>query len=1854
MVEFAEDDPFNVKEWIENPLDPLYKLEVAMEYLMFEELDIDTDKSLKDIQAIMQYLQQVLKKEGKLHLLWTRILDVIAHVHLRLFEKDNMKEKIERLILTLLTQDQPIKTIDWRIAKKLLSVSHIFRSEKESCLLPLISKDYLLIPFRREIDKALDDLVWLPSNSLKKAAEDSLQKLQKLFDDESSRDRVTQAFIIGRFDKSAFGLSHTLVCGEDGGLYLLLNKLSQQQQEDMVRENIVTKEYLKDKIKVPKQHEEGKDAHKQGESTGDRVVIGKGGFGTVRFALNLFRGNKASPGDVVCTKKSKSLTSLATRICQDLLAVDWAETNEEEKEFCINHASGDIAIPTLGDYFCRDVAEKVFAPHIFDMSIIAGSLSKEKQDAIDHRKGYTFMEVFPQNSAHAIFSNPKYQLWKYQKPYLISVLQATEDLLNGDTAFVDLKPENTLYDSDLFLTSMIDMGSALKLNTAPETIAESFARKRVAQFTPGFSPPELDDMDENGKVNMPKVIAYTCGMVIQDVAGKNTDYNNNQEIQELVKKLTHTEPDQRISIKEAIERLQQMGNEDYKEDAILRHYVNKVRESIENNRATLSINEDIHQTRKLHINQNVTSQDPDKFKDLETEDLFKKVDEFLLPEQNKHQVMVIFGSAGSGKSIALQLKFIDAVRSWEIGQPLPIYFNLANGIELETIIQSMNRTLGTYITFQDLRKKGAHLYIDSFDEGLGLESGLRETLIKEFMKALAPLNEEEAVTKIKFIISCRTDYLVSESNYKWFTPQANAFDKLLPVYIAPIDYGGHANLKDMIEVYAKHKFNGDATYATKTLATIEKLRLKEMITTGFMFYVILEVLPDLEKGEIQNDSLGISKQAIFCKYVGHYQEKELQRYNEDQKRQLLKKTQFINQEEKKVEEVPTGSNLQRIISLRLKELAKYIAAQLHLRAKFRLDQDASFFQAFGYDSVTPFKKQTLSYLLKVLPFKIESKYYSDSRSKKQSQEVKVGFIHDMIKNSYLLEAIQDEMKRTNGNSLILSSKSIVADRELVRFIADAVKYDSDLRQHLRKAIDLSKSDKSECAAIYAANSITILVASNYSFTCHDLSGINIRGANIRNGMFSGADFTGADLSSVNMANIQANGARLVKTNLKGAKFGILPDLRGHRRAVKSVSSSGDGKYVVSAGEDGTVRIWNMQTSVCLAVLKGSEDDEVTSVDFSSDGRYVASGSRDRLIKIWDAKTFGCLATLKGHDGDVLGVSFSHDEKYIASASSDRTVKIWDLQSFSCIATLEDHTDEVLSVSFSSTGKHVASGSGDKTVKIWEVETSKCLASLQGHTDLVASVSFALDGKFVASGSWDKTIKIWEVETSNCIATLIGHTDQVTCVSVSTDGKCLASGAWDNTVKIWELQNFKCLTTFEGHKDPVYCVNFSHDGRYVVSASEDKAVKIWEVQTSKCLALTEGHTLAVTSADISRSGKYIASASEDKTVRIWEVKTSKCLATLGEQQDGHTKKVQSISFSGDDKYLASGSADNTVKIWDVQTSKCLTTLEGHTSYVMTVALSEDGKLVASASLDKSVKIWEVQTSKCLATLEGHTDEVRAVGFSRDRKYLVSGSKDNTMKLWDAQTFTCLATLEGHNDIVMSTSFSKDGKYILSASLDNTVKIWQVQTSQCIATLSHEDSVLNANFSDDGIYVATASYDKIVRVWETKTFNCLATLEGHAEPVNSVSFFGSGVLVSASNDKTVRCWGNINGWFCDLIFSATETPLAAHQMLVEQVVISTQNKAILEGLTQEEIKEPEINDTQNEIAQNSTIALDTATKLSELFLKGATEQEERAPQKFTTINLGDPIYQNAKPFQKNPKEAGHENHDRNRDGCYCTIF
>jgi WD40 repeat protein len=79
------------------------------------------------------------------------------------------------------------------------------------------------------------------------------------------------------------------------------------------------------------------------------------------------------------------------------------------------------------------------------------------------------------------------------------------------------------------------------------------------------------------------------------------------------------------------------------------------------------------------------------------------------------------------------------------------------------------------------------------------------------------------------------------------------------------------------------------------------------------------------------------------------------------------------------------------------------------------------------------------------------------------------------------------------------------------------------------------------------------------------------------------------------------------------------ELKGHTKTVNSAAFSSDGKSIVSASLDETVRVWNASTGEQVHELEG-HTHWVYSAAFSSDGKSIVSASRDKTVRVWNAST----------------------------------------------------------------------------------------------------------------------------------------------------------------------------------------------------------------------------------------------------------------------------------------------------------------------------------------------------------------------------------------------------------------------------------------------------------------------------------------------------------------------------------------------------------------------------------------------------------------------------------------------------------
>jgi len=134
-------------------------------------------------------------------------------------------------------------------------------------------------------------------------------------------------------------------------------------------------------------------------------------------------------------------------------------------------------------------------------------------------------------------------------------------------------------------------------------------------------------------------------------------------------------------------------------------------------------------------------------------------------------------------------------------------------------------------------------------------------------------------------------------------------------------------------------------------------------------------------------------------------------------------------------------------------------------------------------------------------------------------------------------------------------------------------------------------------------------------------------------------------------------------------------------------------------------------------------DWVVKVAFSPNGKHVLSGSEDGTSKLWDINTGKVIRTFLGRGG-----SFSPDGKHVITYSSDKTIKLWDTNTGREIRIFSGHENWIDSITFSPDGKKILSGSfRDGLIKLWDINTGREIKTFSSNTK-VKSLIFSPDSR----------------------------------------------------------------------------------------------------------------------------------------------------------------------------------------------------------------------------------------------------------------------------------------------------------------------------------------------------------------------------------------------------------------------------------------------------------------------------------------------------------------------------------------------
>uniref|UniRef100_UPI003AAF20A5 WD repeat and HMG-box DNA-binding protein 1 n=1 Tax=Centroberyx gerrardi TaxID=166262 RepID=UPI003AAF20A5 len=255
---------------------------------------------------------------------------------------------------------------------------------------------------------------------------------------------------------------------------------------------------------------------------------------------------------------------------------------------------------------------------------------------------------------------------------------------------------------------------------------------------------------------------------------------------------------------------------------------------------------------------------------------------------------------------------------------------------------------------------------------------------------------------------------------------------------------------------------------------------------------------------------------------------------------------------------------------------------------------------------------------------------------------------------------------------------------------------------------------------------------------------------------------------------------------------------GHSEGHTEVCFDDSGKFIVTCGSDGDVRIW-----------ESLDDDDPKSINVGEKA-YSLALKNGKLV------TAGSNNTVQIHtfpDGDPDGI-------------------------------LTRFTTNATHVTFNSSGSRVAAGSSDFMVKVVEVSDSSQQKTLRGHDAPVLSVTFDPKDDFLASASCDGSVVVWKIEEQTQAASwpVLQKTNDI------SNAKSLCRLAWqpraaqllavpvETKVNLYERGSWDHVSTLSDDMltQPINVLAWSPCGQFLAAGSVGGFLTVWQVENKLCV------------------------------------------------------------------------------------------------------------------------------------------------------------------------------------------------------------------------------------------------------------------------------------------------------------------------------------------------------------------------------------------------------------------------------------
>lgn len=409
---------------------------------------------------------------------------------------------------------------------------------------------------------------------------------------------------------------------------------------------------------------------------------------------------------------------------------------------------------------------------------------------------------------------------------------------------------------------------------------------------------------------------------------------------------------------------------------------------------------------------------------------------------------------------------------------------------------------------------------------------------------------------------------------------------------------------------------------------------------------------------------------------------------------------------------------------------------------------------------------------------------------------------------------------------------------------------------------------------------------------------------------------------------------------------------------------------------GTIEIIASHDGSVVTAMKG-HSEIVMSCRFSEDGRYLISAGADGTAKLWSAASGRLLRALERQPTAALvGSNLSAGNQFAWTMSASGELTLWHdvIQ-----GRLPSKIRMPLQVSFSQKGDRALITGADK-LEVWDVAQRACLAEIQLKGSVFRAVALSPDSACVVAATMDEQVFVWSASSGTLIGTHQGRifsfsadgrrllvTAPRTLVVVDPhSGRELYAHAWEEKLQMadWLGENAAVVMNAAG---AIYRQELRPEAQRVLIAPPTDA---------SAGVLASQRWLAV-----ARTGDAFADIDGGEVI-LWRADPPSQLHRFR----AHERGIVHAQFDSAGDRLVTLGADGFIRFWDTASGRLLQSLASQGGMPSFGGFTPTEAVAATANSAGHTTLWDVQIGRPIAMYEGSS-----AAISPDGRYLLLGGE-----------------------------------------------------------------------------------------------------------------------------------------------------------------------------------------------------------------------------------------------------------------------